>query len=261
MISIIGIPSDKNSSFLRGSSKGPPPIMKEFFSESSNLFTESGINLDQNSIFKYNGCLMFKNQNAEFDQIKKAVYDELENNNRCISIGGDHSITYPIISAYANFYKKLNILHFDAHPDLYHNFDNNPFSHASPFARIMENNLVKRLIQVGIRTMNTHQKEQAEKYNVQVIHMAQFDSTMQFDFDGPVYISIDLDALDPAFAPGVSHPEPGGLSTRDLLNALSKTNGEVVGGDIVEYNPEKDFQNTTAITASKILKELMSKMI
>ena len=75
--------------------------------------------------------------------------------------------------------------------------------------------------------------------------MGQFDSTMQFDFDGPVYVSIDLDALNPAFAPGVSHPEPGGLSTRDLLTILSTTNGEVVGGDIVEYNPKKDFQNTT----------------
>ena len=97
-------------------------------------------------------------------------------------------------------------MHFDAHPDLYYSFDNNPFSHASPFARIMENNLVKKLTQVGIRTMNAHQEEQAKKYNVQVIHMGQFDSTMQFDFDGPVYVSIDLDALDPAFAPGVSHP-------------------------------------------------------
>ena len=152
-------------------------------------------------------------------------------------------------------------MHFDAHPDLYDSFDNNPFSHASPFARIMENNLVEKLTQVGIRTMNAHQKEQAKKYNVQVIHMGQFDSTMQFDFDGPVYVSIDLDALDPAFAPGVSHPEPGGLSTRDLLTILSTANGEVVGGDIVEYNPKKDFQNTTAVLASKILKELMSKMI
>jgi arginase family enzyme len=120
---------------------------------------------------------------------------------------------------------------------------------------------VEKLAQVGIQTMNAHQKEQAKKYNVQVIHMGQFDSTMQFDFDGPVYVSIDLDALDPAFAPGVSHPEPGGLSTRDLLTILSTANGEVVGGDIVEYNPKKDFQNTTAVLASKILKELMSKMI
>ena len=84
MISIIGIPSDKNSSFLRGS-KAPPLIMKEFFSESSNLFTESGINLDQSSIFKYNGCLRLKNQNSEYEQIQKAVYNELKKN-QCISI-------------------------------------------------------------------------------------------------------------------------------------------------------------------------------
>ena len=84
---------------------------------------------------------------------------------------------------------------------------------------------------------------------------------MQFDFEGPVNVSIDLGALDPAFTPGVSHPEPKGKSTRDLLTILSTTNGKVVGGDIVEYNPKKDFQNITAILASKILKELMSKMI
>ena len=207
---------DKNEAALENFSKKNPLIkcafadvsnetqMKEFFSESSNLFTESGINLDQSSIFKYNGCLRLKNQNSEYEQIQKAVYNELEKKNRCISIGGDHSITYPIISAYTNFYKQLNILHFDAHPDLYDSFDNNPFSHASPFARIMENNLVEKLTQVGIRTMNAHQKEQAKKYNVQVIHMGRFDSTIQFDFDGPVYVSIDIDALDPAFAPGVS---------------------------------------------------------
>ena len=261
MISIIGIPSDKNSSFLRGASQAPPLIMKEFFSESSNLFTESGINLDQSSIFKYNGCLRLKNQNSEYEQIQKAVYNELEKNNRCISIGGDHSITYPIISAYTNFYKQLNILHFDAHPNLYDSFDNNLFSHASPFARIMKNNLVEKLTQAGIRTMNAHQKEQAKKYNVQVIHMGQFDSTMQFDFDGPVYVSIDLDALDPAFAPGVSHPEPGGLSTRDLLTILSTANGEVVGAISLNIIQKKRLSEYNCSIRIKILKELMSKMI
>ena len=125
----------------------------------------------------------------------------------------------------------------------------------------MENNLVKKLTQAGIRTMNVHQEDQAKKYNVQLFHMGQFDATMQFDFDGPLYVSIDLDALDPAFARGVLHPEPGGISTRELLTMLSTTNGKIVGGNIVEYNPMKEFQNITAILASKILKELMSKMI
>ena len=158
-------------------------------------------------------------------------------------------------------YKKLNILHFDAHPDLYQNFENNPYSHASPFARIMENNLAESLIQIGIRTMNSHQKLQAEKYNVEVVTMSKFSSNIKINFDGPIYISIDMDALDPAYAPGVSHPEPGGLSTRDILHIISSLKGKVVGGDIVEYNPKRDIHNLTAVTASKLLKELMGKIL
>ena len=81
------------------------------------------------------------------------------------------------------------------------------------------------------------------------------------NFDGPIYISIDMDALDPAYAPGVSHPEPGGLSTRDILHIISSLKGKVVGGDIVEYNPKRDINNLTAVTASKLLKELMGKIL
>ena len=261
MISVIGIPSDRNSSFLKGASEAPPLIMQEFHSESSNLFTESGIDLGKKYLFIHNECLEINSQENEFDQIKEAINKELKNNRLCISLGGDHSITFPIISAYNNYYKRLNILHFDAHPDLYQNFENNPYSHASPFSRIMERNLVQSLTQVGIRTMNSHQKLQAEKYGVKIIPMSKFSSTLEFDFDGPIYISIDLDALDPAYAPGVSHPEPGGLSTRDILNTISNLKGEVIGGDIVEYNPQRDIHNLTAITASKLLKELMGKML
>ena len=261
MISIIGIPTDKNSSFLKGASNAPPLIMREFHSDSSNLFTESGINLKEKRLFNYNGCLELDGKKNEFDHIKGAIHKELKNNRYCISLGGDHSITFPIISAYHNFYKKLNILHFDAHPDLYQNFENNPYSHASPFARIMENNLAESLIQIGIRTMNSHQKLQAEKYNVEVVTMSKFSSNIKINFDGPIYISIDIDALDPAYAPGVSHPEPGGLSTRDILHIICSLKGKVVGGDIVEYNPNRDIHNLTAVTASKLLKELMGKIL
>src|SRR4030095_9599185 len=81
-----------------------------------------------------------------------------------ISLGGDHAITFPIIRAIARAYPSLSILHFDAHPDLYDDFDGNPYSHASPFARIMEEQLAPRLVQVGIRTMNTHQREPVARF-------------------------------------------------------------------------------------------------
>ena len=152
-------------------------------------------------------------------------------------------------------------MHFDAHPDLYETFDNNPYSHASPFARIMENNLASSLTQFGIRTMNDHQKEQATRYSVNIVPINQSSEHVKLKFSEPVYVSIDLDGLDPAYAPGVSHPEPGGLSTREIINFISNIEGDIIGADIVEYNPYKDINEITAITAAKLLKEIMGKII
>jgi len=261
MISIIGIPTDTNSSFMSGASQAPPTIMREFNSDATNKFSENGIDLGEENIWIDRGNLTIGEPHNEFELISNAIQRELMGNNCCISIGGDHSITYPIIAAHHEFFPKINIVHFDAHPDLYDNYDNNPSSHASPFARIMENNLARSLTQIGIRTMNAHQKEQAELYDVKVITMDEFSSDLKLKFEEPVYISIDLDGIDPAFAPGVSHPEPGGFSTRDIITIISNINGEVVGADIVEYNPKKDINNITAITAAKLLKELMGKII
>ena len=125
----------------------------------------------------------------------------------------------------------------------------------------MENKLTNSLTQLGIRTMNDHQEKQAKRYNVKVIKMDEFSSDLKFKFEEPVYISIDLDGIDPAFAPGVSHPEPGGFSTRDIIKIISNLDGEIVGADIVEYNPRRDINNITAITAAKLLKELMGQML
>jgi len=261
IISILGIPTDKHSSHLSGAAKAPPLIFKEFHSEASNKFSENGIDLAKKGLWIDRGNLTLDAKGNDFEIIRDAIHTELNNGHRCISLGGDHSISFPIIDAYHNFFPKLNILHFDAHPDLYENFDNNPYSHASPFARILENHLIKDLVQIGIRTMNTHQQEQVDKYNVNVIKMNDFDPSLKLDFDGPVYVSLDLDGLDPAFAPGVSHPEPGGLSTRDVIKVISNINQEIVGADIVEYNPNKDINNITAVTAAKLLKELMGYML
>lgn len=180
---------------------------------------------------------------------------------KIICFGGDHSVSFPIIEACADRFKDLNVLHLDAHADLYDNFDNNPFSHASPFARLMEKGILKSLTQVGIRTLNTHQKEQAKLFNVQVIEMKHFNYNFIKTLQSPLYISLDLDVLDPAFAPGISHHEPGGLTTRELINIIQAITVSIVGADIVEYNPMRDINNVTAMVAYKLFKELVSKMI
>jgi agmatinase len=197
-----------------------------------------------------------------FVSINKKIESLLGSEIPIISFGGDHSITYPIISGFNKCYPKLEILHFDAHPDIYNDFAGNPHSHASPFARIMEKGLAQRLVQVGIRTMNRHQKEQVERFGVEVIEMKDLERANSIEFVAPVYISVDLDAIDPAYAPGVSHHEPGGLSTRELIRVIQSVRApKFVGADIVELNPERDPLGITAMVAAKVLKEIAARML
>ncbi|MEQ9592267.1 MAG: arginase family protein, partial [Cyclobacteriaceae bacterium] len=139
-------------------------------------------------------------------------------------------------------------------------FEGNKYSHACPFARIMEEGLASRLMQVGIRTMNDHQYAQAKKFGVEVIEMKDWKSDLQYEFDGPVYISLDMDAIDPAFAPGVSHFEPGGFTTREIISILQRVKGNVVGADLVEYNVTRDPTGVTGMLAGKLFKELLDVM-
>ncbi|HZQ71105.1 MAG TPA: agmatinase [Terriglobales bacterium] len=257
---LVGIPFDANSSFMRGTAEAPPIIREAFRSDSTNLCTESGLDLEGNPMFTDAGDMKVSEDHA-FRDIEAGISQMLDKGQRPISLGGDHSITYPIVRALYRKFGQLSIIHFDAHPDLYEEFDGNRNSHACPFARILEESMVKQLIQVGIRTMNPHQKKQAEKYEVQVIEMEKLPMYDRLKRAGPVYISFDVDALDPAFAPGVSHREPGGMTVREAMRHLHAITGDIVGADLVEYNPKQDVSNLTAAVCGKILKELLGKML
>ena len=263
-IVIQGIPYDANSSFLRGAALGPQAIEKAFFSPSTNSFSQNGTDLnsfhDQWTFETIKGLEDLSPADA-FISIYEATCQQLKDHQSIISIGGDHSITFPIIKGYVEKYPSLHILQIDAHGDLYDNFDNNPFSHASPFARIMENGLVDSLTQIGNRTLTSHQRQQAQRFGVQIIEMKDFNLTSLPKLNGPLYVTLDLDALDPAFAPGVAHHEPGGLSTREILQIIEHIQAPIVGADIVELNPQRDWQNMTAMVAAKFLKELLAKML
>jgi agmatinase len=262
MIKILGVPSDINSSFLKGSALAPNRIRQIEKDGSTNSFAENGKEILNGKAYCDLGDIVLTEQSAEnsYKIIKQRISAELADSNPIICLGGDHSISYPIIEAFSNHYKTLHVLHLDAHADLYDNFDNNPYSHASPFARIMEKKLVSSLTQIGIRTLNTHQKAQAAKYNVKLQEMKDFNFRFIKELKAPLYISIDLDILDPAFAPGVSHHEPGGLTTRDLIHIIQSINVKIVGADIVEYNPIRDLNSCTAMLSYKLLKEIISVM-
>ena len=256
-IGLIGMPFDENSSFLRGPAKAPELIIAALESDSANYFTESLLDLNEHSLVHWCGNADFEN----YHDLSQPIREILNRDAIPFTLGGDHSIAYPIMKAMAEKYPKLSILQFDAHGDLYDELDGNRYSHASPFARIMEAGLAQQLTQVGIRTMTQHQKEQADRFGVQVIQMKELPYGVDLDLEGPVYLTFDLDVLDPAFAPGVSHHEPGGFSTRQVLNMIQSLDLNIVGCDVVEYNPDRDLNGVTGMVAAKIVKELLDIII
>ncbi|MEM8486794.1 MAG: agmatinase [Bacteroidota bacterium] len=261
MVSLLGIPWDGSSSFMQGAAEAPAALRTSLHSPSSNLTTENGLNLDNHPTLHDQGNIDFQTGHPWPETISATVAKLLSENHRVVSLGGDHSITYPILKAYSTQYENLTILHLDAHPDLYDNFADKPLSHASPFARIMENGLASRLIQVGIRTMNAHQQQQADRFGVEIFDMQNWQAYKSLSIEGPVYLSVDLDVLDPAFAPGISHHEPGGLTTRELISIIQNIPVPIVGADLVELNPSRDINGVTAMTGAKILKEILGNML
>lgn len=258
-IAIVGLPTDDHSSHLRGASEAPALIRAEMFSEQGNPYTELGVDLRAEGLLVDAGDAAIT-ADADVERIESFVAARLAEGFKVLSLGGDHFVTYPIMRAYAKAYNALHIVHFDAHPDLYESFQGDRHSHASPFARIMEDGLAASLLQIGIRTMSPPQKRQVEKYGVRVFAPWELTAACAALPSGNVYVSLDLDGLDPAFAPGVSHREPGGLSVRDVLEVVKAIPGTLVGADVVEYNPRQDIGTVTASVAAKFAREFMGRM-
>ncbi len=259
MIAILGCPYDENSSFMRGAAEAPPLIRAAFYSDAANLWSENMTDLGTKSFIHDAGDLPPVPAAEMNATIEQGILDLLQRNLRPVVLGGDHSVTYPVVKAMSRLHTGLTVLHFDAHPDLYNEFQGNRFSHACPFARIMEDGGVKRLVQIGIRAMTGHQRDQARRFGVEMVEMKDWRDLLP-ECNSPVYISFDLDALDPAFAPGVVHREPGGLTVRQAIQAIQGLKVEIAGADIVEYNPRLDPLHTTATVCAKLLKEIAAKM-
>ena len=209
-IHLIGIPTDINSSFLRGPAGAPAAIRA--------------------AIAACPGPL--------------------------IALSGDHAISFPVVETLPVAPAASTYCISMPTPILYDELDGNRRSHASPFARIMEGGHARRLVQVGIRTLNRHCRAQAARFGVEIIEARHFNDAWRPRFDRPLYVSIDIDALDPAYAPGVSHHEPGGLNVRQIVNILADLDGPIIGGDVVELNPDRDPTGITATVAAKLVREL-----
>jgi len=247
-IAIIGIPFDEKSCYLRGASKGPQAIRAASTGKAINPWTELGANLEEEIILSDLGDVDVSGDFLDvFSRVEEIILKILEKKAVPVVMGGDHSISYPVVKAFARKFKPLDILHFDAHPDLYEEMYGDRYSHACPFARIMEEGLAQNLVQVGIRAATGQQRAKASEHGVRMIEMKDIKGSL----------SLDMDALDPAFAPGVAHHEAGGLSTRQAIDILHALDARIVGLDVVEVHPDRDVSGITAAAAVKIIKEVV----
>ena len=261
-IAILGVPFDEKSSYLRGAAGGPAAVRSVSTGKCYCGYTELGVDLEADTVMVDLGDVDTSGDpDKSFALTEKAVAAILDKGAVPVVIGGDHSITYPVLKAFARTYKPLDILHFDAHPDLYEDLYGDRLSHACPFARILEDGLAASVIQVGVRAITAAHRAKALKGGVRMVEMKDIQDPLHLRFANPVYISFDMDALDPAFAPGVSHHEPGGLSTRQAIQIIQSLKGRIVGLDIVELNPSRDTAAITAAAAFKIIKETAGRIV
>jgi len=261
-LAFVGLPEASQSSFHHGSAGGPQRIRSAYDENCYNSTTESGVDLagavaDLGDLPSKSSWELTARSYQEFAawlfQIRKIPF----------FAGGDHAVTIPIIAALSEIGEPIHIIQIDAHPDLYLDYEGSRSSHACTMARALEMSHIASVTQLGIRTMNASQMPRFERYRER-IHMfsareliGELPPLSHIPAGAPVYLTVDLDGFDPAFAPGVSHPVPGGLTPRQVLNFIQKANWKLAGMDAVEVNPDLDVNDQTAILAARVLHEGM----
>ena len=274
-VGVLGVCEDRNGTFMRGPAQAPALIRKYFHEPAVNTCSELGFDVAPR-IVDFGDVTP---TGREHVHIAAAVSGKVAEIMRTPSmtpffLGGDHSVSFALISAVRQHVgRPLTVVHFDAHPDIYPHYEGDLNSHACPFARVLEvPGLCAQLISVGVRCISGAQIPLLVRHGVELIEAKDFP-TKGHDIlpvlkkhirsdDTPVYLSFDLDCLDPAAAPGVSHREAGGLTARQAIDAIHCVPGRLVGADLVEYNPARDTPDfLTASVAAKIMKEIAGKLL
>lgn len=205
--------------------------------------------------------LIFGNKYAVLDTIKEYAQHIINQQKKPLMIGGEHLVTLPVVSALFDKYPDLVLLHFDAHTDLRGDYMGEELSHATVIKQIWNFLGDDRIYQFGIRSGLKEEFYWAEKEGHTFMNKYGYDrldEAVQKIKDKPVYVTIDLDILDPSIFPGTGTPEPGGISFKDMLDILQKLDGlNIVGADVVELAPDYDPTGVSTAVASKILRELM----
>lgn len=258
----IGIPDDSQSTYRWGCSRGPGLIRTVYDGRSFNSTSESGADL-AGSVIDFGNIEPSDSWQSSAAHYQTSIESLLMDRKIPFILGGDHAVTIPAVEAMRILDEPVHVIQIDAHPDLYAEYHGVPHSHACVAARILEMEHVVSLTQLGIRTLNDEQSTQLVRFHDRLRILFARDLTgplpglRHIPDDALVYLSVDLDGFDPAFAPGVSHPVPGGLTSRQVLTLIQNGRWKLVGMDVVELNPSADVNNLTAILAARLLHEGM----
>ena len=256
---ILGIAWDGSSTYRRGAAQGPRAVREATSSKLYNSYTEDLVNLAEAWSYMDLGDMAGRS----FSEIVGRVEETVKARYRgelFLFLGGDHSITYAAFRALRRVAGRMGLIYFDAHPDLYPSYEGDPYSHACTLRRLVEEGLVRGedVVLVGVRAPTPEQVAFAEEHGIRVIDVSEARRNPDVSAPGStVYLSFDLDVLDPAHAPGVGNPEPGGLSTRELVDIIKSLDVMIAGFDVVELTPNHDPSGITALAAAKIIRETL----
>lgn len=257
-IILLSVPLDHTESFRPGTRFAPSLIREaSYVLEEYSLLSDR--NLDNLPFFDWGELeLPSGDLSTSLRLIEKAATKIVNDNKFPAIIGGEHLITYPVIKALKQKYDKLVVFDIDAHYDLRDNYAGMKYSHATVMRRVSEVIGAENLFQFGIRSGTKEEKEFSTHCKVLPLSGKGIEKALSKAGGRPIYLTIDIDVLDPAFAPGVGTPEPGGISSQELLEVLSfLSKGNIVGFDLVEVCTPYDPSSITAILGAKLIKEIL----
>jgi len=270
---VMGIPFDSGVSYRNGTRFGPRKIREASLTLWGHNPTMNVTPTENLNVVDYGDVSIIPTSiEHTMSAITGTANEVLEVGATLISLGGDHSIALPLLRAHAQKYGPLSLVHVDAHIDTWKaEFESVPYSHGTPFRHALQEGLIRKgqYVQIGIRGPVSHAYDYAEAAELGArtitIHevfekgIAQILKEVHQRLSGPVYVSIDIDSADPAYAPGTGTPEVGGLTSYQLLQLVRGLHGlNLVGFDLVEVSPPYDHGDITAVLASNIIFEYLS---
>ena len=273
-VAVVGIPFDSGTSYRSGTRFGPRKIREaSLLLWGFNAVLGVAPAKDLKMVDYGDMEVIPVDIQATMEVITNEAATILANNTFPISLGGDHSITLPLLRAHAAQFGPLAVVHYDSHPDTWNReFGDQPYSHGTPFRRALEEQLIDKeaYLQVGIRgpVSDSFDLDEARELGAQIITINQaFELVIPAVIEkihdvigkGSVYVSLDIDSVDPAFAPGTGTPEVGGFTSYQMLQLVRGLRGlNLVGFDLVEVSPPYDHSDITAILAANLVFEFLS---